>query len=333
MFVVSLAILASCSPLPEGIGSDHEIVVIADPLDWPKYERIIEETFEKEVVTPQVEKVFTVRKADPGEFDFYSKFKNLVLLASLDSGGETAKLIKRLLGPEAERSVLTGNNYTFVKKNLWAKGQIVMILTSRDDRVLIGKLEENSKAIFNIMEGYLNRRIEAWLYGKSEQKRLEKRLLEKYGWTLRIPNGYRLAEEVSEERFVWFQKSQPDRWLFVCWEDVDDSSFLSKDRCLRKREEVAAKFYQGDRVVGGYTSVEKTSFLKREAIKIEGLWENRNLMAGGPFRTYCFHDPNTRGFYMVDVALFAPGVPKEPYLRQLDIIAHTFRTTENGGRR
>jgi hypothetical protein len=72
-------------------------------------------------------------------------------------------------------------------------------------------------------------------------------------------------------------------------------------------------------------------FLEWEALRVTGLWQNQTAQAGfaagGPFRTYCFFDPGTKRLYMVDIAVFAPGMSKEPYLRQLDIIAHTFRTS------
>ena len=54
--------------------------------------------------------------------------------------------------------------------------------------------------------------------------------------------------------------------------------------------------------------------------------QNDGKVAGGPFINYTFHDPLSRRVYMIDVAVFAPARDKVPYLRRLDVIAHTFYT-------
>ena len=95
---------------------------------------------------------------------------------------------------------------------------------------------------------------------------------------------------------------------------------------MDRRDEVGRDFYDGDRIVRQYTSAEEVNFAGWRALRLSGLWENRNLYVGGPFRTYCFYDEEAKRRYMVDAAVFGAGVEKEPYLRQVDIIAHTFST-------
>jgi hypothetical protein len=68
------------------------------------------------------------------------------------------------------------------------------------------------------------------------------------------------------------------------------------------------------------------AFAGRRALKISGIWENRTLLVGGPFRTYCFYDQDTGRRYMVDAAVYAAGTEKEPYLRQVDLIIGSFST-------
>ena len=66
------------------------------------------------------------------------------------------------------------------------------------------------------------------------------------------------------------------------------------------------------------------------AIQLTGVWQNdrETRPAGGPFRSYGFYDLNTQRLYLVDMAVFAPGKKKLPYLRQLDVMAQTFKTRE-----
>jgi hypothetical protein len=81
------------------------------------------------------------------------------------------------------------------------------------------------------------------------------------------------------------------------------------------------------KMVEGYTKIEKINFLGRDAIKLEGLWEIEEKAIGGFFRSYTFFDMKTKKIYFIDISVFAPGEVKEPYIRQLDIIAHTFSTS------
>jgi hypothetical protein len=47
---------------------------------------------------------------------------------------------------------------------------------------------------------------------------------------------------------------------------------------------------------------------------------------GGPFLNYTFYDESSRRLYMIDGMVFAPGYDKREFLRQMEVISHTFRT-------
>ena len=168
------------------------------------------------------------------------------------------------------------------------------------------------------------------MYAKLERKETEEKLMGKYGWRVRVQHDYFLAFEDPKENFVFLRRRFPERWLFVYWVDTEDPSFLTPEWCLKKRNEIGEKFYGEDRVVRGYTKVERGEFLGRKAFIVQGLWENEKEVAGGPYKAYCFYDSTTKRVYMIDIAVFAPGQRKMPFLRQLEVIAHTFRTHKEG---
>ena len=118
----------------------------------------------------------------------------------------------------------------------------------------------------------------------------------------------------------------PERWLFVRWIEGKDASRLNQDWVVGERNRIGAEYYGGDRLSGSYLFSQRTEFLGRPAQLTTGLWENEEKVAGGPFRNYTFIDEPTGHLYMIDIAVYAPGRDKYPYLRRLDIIAHTFRT-------
>ncbi|PSQ65454.1 MAG: DUF4837 domain-containing protein, partial [Bacteroidetes bacterium QH_2_64_74] len=49
---------------------------------------------------------------------------------------------------------------------------------------------------------------------------------------------------------------------------------------------------------------------------------------GGPFVTYTFYDRSTDRVYMLDGSVFAPDYDKLDLLRQMEVMARTFRTAE-----
>lgn len=325
LFCLLLLIPLGCGRLPEGIGSNHEVLVLADEGPRERLGEIIQEIFEREVFTAQTEKVFILRWGQPEEFDFYKKWKNLVLLASFDQPGPTAELMEQFLSPEAREKVTRGEAFFFTRQNVWAKSQEVFFLVAEKEELLAEKLRENKDQIFDLMERALDAKIRNMLYAKDEQFDLEKRLFQDYGWTLRIPWGYEVFKELPEENFVWLRKQQPHRWIFVHWEQTEDVSLTAK-KCMDRRDQIGRDFYGGDQIVEEYTSAGEVEFAGRRALRLSGLWKNKKLLVGGPFRSYCFYDQGASRRYLVDAAIFAAGVEKEPYLRQVDIVAHTFST-------
>jgi hypothetical protein len=202
---------------------------------------------------------------------------------------------------------------------VWAKNQTLVIVAARDRFALKQKLVEEQDAIFNTMEGHLNRRIGEWLYAEGEQKALELEFYEQFGW------GYVVEKKLPEEGFVWLRKRVPDRWLFVWWGAAFEGMELSGDWFREMRDEIGRLFYEGDSVAR-ILSIEETFVAQWPAIRVRGLWANQEKAVGGPFVSTCFIDRDSERVYIVDGAVYAPGIQKAPYLRQLDLIARTFST-------
>jgi hypothetical protein len=318
-------ILLACGHLPEGIGSNHQVMVLAEEEQWEFFEGVLREIFERKVFTAQDEKIFAVRRGRLEDFDFFKKWKNLVVLASFDHPGRAAELMDKFLSPEARERVARGEAFFFARQNVWAQDQEVFFLVAEKEELLAEKLRENKERIFQLMEDALNAKILDFLYAEGEQRKLEQRLFADYGWTLRIPRGYSVVKELPEEHFVWLRKQKPHRWIFVHWEQTEDVS-LTAEGCMDRRDRVGRDLYDGDRIVREHTRAKEVDFAGRRGLRLAGLWENRNLNVGGPFRTYSFYDEGAGRRYMVDAAVFAAGVEKEPYLRQADLIAGTFST-------
>jgi hypothetical protein len=132
-------------------------------------------------------------------------------------------------------------------------------------------------------------------------------------------------EAYPDSGFVLLVKDQPNRWFFVYWEDGIAPDRLTDEWCIRKRDEITGRFFGGDRIAPGEVEVSQSEFSGKLAVSMQGLWENSELWSGGPFRSYAFVDVDLDRFFFVDVGIFSPNKDKEPYLRQMDLMAQTFR--------
>ncbi|MBC8450968.1 DUF4837 family protein, partial [bacterium] len=101
---------------------------------------------------------------------------------------------------------------------------------------------------------------------------------------------------------------------------------ITRDSLIAARDAVCEAYHNGDKVeLRRPVLVDTVSFSGRTALCLSGWWGNMDLVGGGPFRTYAFHDAEDQRTYIVDVSLFAPGLDKTPVMRNLDAIANTFR--------
>ena len=327
VFILALIFIVSCSLKPRGWWKEGVIAVMADSTDWGALEGSLRGAFEHAVRTPQLEKTFTLQYIPRRDFERYSEFRYLVLAATLESEGRIGKIVGRVVSdPEVRKWVEEGRNYVFTQKNQWAKDQLMAILVAKDIPTLREKIETNGDFIYAIFDTDFNYRLKKEMYKRKEQRELERKLMTSYGWTMRIQHDYFIDQESPKEGFVSLRRMYPERWIFVRWVDGGDTTQLNTYWVLGERNRIGGMYYGGCHVGDRYFFSHRSTFLGRTAQITSGLWENDDEVAGGPFKNYTFYDPLSRRTYMIDLAVFAPGNEKVPYLRRMEIIARTFRT-------
>lgn len=324
-----VSILSNCERKLTGWGDDADIHVLADSLLWQNTEPALKDIFEKPIITPQDETIFTLQKAN---LENFQRYKNLLFLATLDSDGEVSQIVQNNLSPQAREKVEQGN-YVFLQKEKWASDQLIMFLVSTDSATLKQKITENKDYIFNLFDSYWNEAKKEQIYRPGREEELEAYVLKKYGWTFEVPYDYQIFIEKPDSNFVMLRRMLPERWLFVHWIENEDPAILSEEWVINTRDTLGKRFYEGDKVelIYNQPDIEEVDFLGRRAFKIKGLWRNDIKEAGGPFRNYTFYDETSKRIYMLDYAIFSPRLkrPKRMYLRQAEIILHTFKTEQD----
>jgi hypothetical protein len=279
------------------------------------------------LITPQPEKIFYLTRINPLNFKEYRKFRHIILLGTLNSNGKFSNYIKGILDEKQKKDIREGRYFYFIKHNEFSLEQTILILVANNVEELKENIVENKGFIFNQFNRALDTYVINSMFGRKENMELSNKLYKSYGWTFRMQPDYIIAKEVKEGKFLWLRRFDPDRMISIYWKDSNDGSELNEIWAFERRILVGKNYLNNMKMVEGYTKIEKINFLGRDAIKLEGLWEIEEKAIGGFFRSYTFFDMKTKKIYFIDISVFAPGEVKEPYIRQLDIIAHTFSTS------
>lgn len=317
----------SCSMKSRSWWNEGEIGVMADSSEWKLIETEMRNVYEHVIRTPEVEKTFTLKHISMNDFDWYTRSKYLIIVSTLNSTGKIGNIIKhQVKDPEIRAGVIKGEYYAFPLKDQWAKNQLILVLVAKDINSLKKKIIANGNFIYNIFKSDYLDYLKSTIEGSRGNKELEKELVDKYDWSILPQLDYFKVQSFPEKGFIWFRRLFPERWIFVRWIDGGDMSMLRPEWIIKERNRIGAEYYGGDSVVNKYLFSRQAIFLDRNAQITTGLWENNGKIKGGPFKNYTFYDPISRRVYMIDLALYAPGKDKLPYLYRMDVIAKSFRT-------
>ncbi len=322
LFLVLLA--SSCSePQIAAIGSNNEVVVITSPR-CKEQGQAIKTILEKEIVTVQYENAFDVSLVTSGNVRSYTNRKCILLLDYLEPRNELAKKILDLAG-NLKDDFASGTRNLLRLDDVWAKGQVVMIVTAPNRNDLTKFIESQSERIFAFVEDGVQSRLNRGIFFGGEEKAVTERLAKRYGWSLRLPTGYKVDERYASQRVIKILKDKPARMITVYWEDGRWDT--SGSECLDRKRMLAWKFWEENEVVDTTTTVRDGTFLGEPCKVLVGTWQNRKYTIGGTFVTYCFTCSECGRHYVIDASVFAPGLAKMPLMRELKAILLTFRCT------
>lgn len=322
LFLLTLITIFSCSPqLPTSIGRVREIVLITDyhNLVDTIAQRILQET----LYTPQPEPEFLLRFEPLSRLETMAGFHIIFLI-----GTKNDEPIQKLFGERLTE--LENNNFQLLAINEpWAKNQKVLVLVTQNESFLITGLKQYSARIRWQFQQYVLTQMQRLTYQRGFNRKLKTKVLKQYGIAFNLPFGFQMIDKYELDNFIYFVTHNPDRSIFIYYET--GTKPLNKDNLLAFRDSLTAQFYEGDFVIKELCRADTIQFqfssftypemIKVLALRIKGVWQNEDLVAGGPFVSYCFNYQNR--FYYIDGMAFNPGKHKLDNLNQLDVILQT----------
>lgn len=342
--------LAGCDEdyRPRAVGPNEQITIAMDSTRWngPVGEAVREYVAPYVHTLPQPERMFDLRQVDltsEAVFDNVRAQKNVIFIAPLSDTTQIASFLRSRLSDEARQAVMDGQVAVVPRPDLWRRSQRIYYITASSPEGLIKALRANGTSIRETFHEAILERQERDMFEKGRQFALEDSLMDKHGFAVNVQHDYQIA--VDTTNFVWLRRILIDshRSLFVHYVDNADPSTITPEWIHATRDSLTRRYMEGN--VGGHVKIdyrrplntENTDFLGRYAYETRGLWymaeENDDgsitqYGGGGPFVNYTFYDRPTDRIYMIDGMVFAPKYDKRDFLRQLEVIARTFRTKQ-----
>jgi hypothetical protein len=297
---------------------------------------------------PAPERLFSLRRVsllNAGTIDTIQKQKNIVIAAPLSDSTREARYLRARLDSASVAAVMGGQYAVVARPDLWRDDQLVYYILAADAEGLRAALREHGEDIRYAFNTITRERMEVDMFDKGRQPSIEQRLLDDHQFAVNAQHDYFVG--VDTTNFVWLRRVvSADSWrsLFVWYTDELSPADLTPEWVMGVRDRLTQAYVQGN--MGGYVEIderrpleaENINFLDRFAYEIRGLWhmvgpdertgEIVPYGMGGPFLTYAFYDQPTGRTYVIDGMVFAPGFEKREFLRQMEVIAHTFRTRE-----
>ncbi len=347
--IILLSLLFSCSQqgdsnnnidkdlLPEAAGEIVEVLVVIDSTKWagPVGDFFRESLGAAIPGLPQDEPYFTLRRIDPFKMNSILKAaRNIIYVTILDDNSRAGVFMRNNITPESiERIKNEPDLFMFTKQDQYARGQEITHLFGTDDASLLDNLNKNKGRLMNYFQQTANTRTSAELYSKGEKKNITKKIADKYKFSIRVPNGYHIADE--KENFLWlrFLDKEVDKSIIVYFKDYTTQEVFKEENLLALREEITSTYLRDVEKPDLYITYQDmlpmkanaTTFHNEFAMEAYGLWRVNDNSLGGSYKSLAFVDQELNRLYYVEGFVSAPGKNKREALRELEVIMSTFK--------
>jgi hypothetical protein len=341
VFVISLIFLLSGCDLSKktAVGFEDEIYIVADSIEYDVLKESLQKAFEVQINTPLPEKLFTINRVSSDRIKDIENKKNIVILSTINSNSPTSKLINELIDEKSQRRFLKDKYYIHYVEDLWAKDQLVAIITAKGLDDLKFNIEKNKDSLLVTFQKKSDYRLKESLYNpKYEKKNIESKLLLSFGWIIYIHKDFNQEINDPKGKFVWFKSlsdQEKERSLFVHWIDSTSYLYLTPDSVKSIRNRITREFYRSNSdssyvvLIDSLINTAEVSFNGHFALCTQGLWKNTRNNLVGPFINYLLYDEKKHRVYMLDGSVNAPKYYKRNLIQQVDVMLQSFRTTSD----
>ena len=343
---------------PPAVGKTGEIMVVTDTATWngPVGDALRAELGREMRTFPQPTPAFSLRLEQLSDFSLQGvrRQNGVVFAAPLDRTTATAQFIRARLDSAGVAALEGGGQGIIERQDLWMQDQVVVYATAANDSTLAQQIRDAGPRLRDAFSALARKRTTDEMFDKGRQTDMEAALYAEHGFAVAMQHDYFEAydttfatSEGARAGFTRFRRlAGQDSWrdFFVYYEEDPRLNRLNPDSIRATRNRLTERFIRGTRD-GSYITIEDRDAVRRPvevdtvnlggrfAIETRGTWRLTGDAMGGPFVSYGFYDEDQGRFYLIDGMIYGPRytIPeKREFLRQMESIAYTFRTSPEG---
>jgi hypothetical protein len=321
--LLGLMALVSCKRertplLPNVTGRAGEVVVVVNSSVWQSEAgRTLGRMLSADhPLLPQSEPMFNVVQIGHAAFtNIFKTHRNIIVVNVSDQHSDTRMN---------------------VRKDLWAKPQILMEINALDSEALQSFVSNQQDRILEELLSAERERIKQY-NRQYENRELRQQLIESLNVSLVLPPGYTLDIDTTD--FAWIGFSPPTQdviqGIFVYQYEYTDKETFTPEYLVEKRNQFLRRYVPGPSP-NSWMSTEMQVFPvfsqfmdgSRYIARLAGLWRVENDFMGGPFISHTTLDEERNRVVTVEGFVYAPGVKKRNLLRQVEAIVYTLEIPE-----
>lgn len=352
---LSFVLFAGCEGdfRPRAVGVEGEITVVMDSTHWngAPGEALRENVTPWVETLPVSERYFQIRHLELSSERTYERIqdlKNVIIAAPLSDSTNETTFLRRRLSDEAEQAIRDGQTASVSKPNLWRRSQRIYYVAAATPEALAETFRNQGSEIRDTFMDVTLQRMKREMYDEDRQSALEDTLMNRHNFAVNVQHDYQIAIDTTtaSEGFIWLRRilAETRREFFVYYAEDVSPDQITPEWIYATRDSLTQRHLRGN--VQGFVQIDyrrpletqQQSFLDRYGYEARGLWYMvtetdgsngvRPVGGGGPFVNYTFYDQETDRVYMLDGSVFAPDHDKLELLRQMVVMARTFRTTD-----
>lgn len=221
-----------------------------------------------------------------------------------------------------------GNTFEIARNPITTPQILVKIRGNQQDSCLALFLAHKDEIVKAMYDNDIARLQNA--HRKLNNPLIEKKIKEKFGLSMTIPDGYFIGRE--EEDFLWlcFRTPKNDRFVMLYKSPRYE---LTKENIVAERDRITKAYIQGA-VAGayplvadieGYPMAQNIQIRYHNGVELRGLWETVRDKMGGPFYSFTQVSPDSTSCITVDGFVYAPQEKKRDYLREVEAVVKSIQ--------
>ena len=291
---------------------------------------------------PRKEPVFNIHWIDARRLNYILKERrNIVYVMTLDRRSQGAAIIRHLFTPESLNQIQANSDqFMTTASDVFARGQQVMYLFSKDESTLVANLRVKGASLVNFFNSNEREHLSRALFKAGQMKGISDVLVKEFNCSVKFPFGYKLADKSGD--FLWARQVNPrdDKDIFIARKPYTTQADFTRDNLIKFRDQVCRKYLfadpdQPDSYIVTEISIpfipvsaDTINFNGRFAVQLRGLFKTNTPGLGGPFLGYAVVDEGTQQFYYIEGFTISPSRDQREIMRELETILHTFQTSQ-----